>query len=211
MSSGADDARTAHRPSAPARPGLRERKKAKTRAAIQRHALRLFKKRGYDETTVEDIAEAAEVSPSTFFRYFPTKEDVVMYDVFDPVLLASLRSQPHGLDPVRAMRAAMRQVFRDMDEEDREDLLEREALFRLVPDLRARMMDELLRTVSVLARIIAERTGRRAGDLGVRVVAGAIIGALISAWLTEEGESLGVDTYRGMDRALEKLESGLSL
>ncbi|MDE3103422.1 MAG: TetR family transcriptional regulator, partial [Chloroflexota bacterium] len=149
--------------------------------------------------------------PSTFFRYFPTKEDVVMYDVFDPVLLASLRSQPHGLDPVRAMRAAMRQVFRDLDEEDREDLLEREALFRLVPDLRARMMDELLRTVSVLARIIAERAGRRAGDLGVRVVAGAIIGALISAWLTEEGESLGVDIYRGMDRALEKLESGLSL
>jgi AcrR family transcriptional regulator len=64
--------------------GLRERKKAKTRAAIQAHALRLFAKQGYDETTIDQIADAAEVSQSTFFGYFPTKEDVVLHDRFDP-------------------------------------------------------------------------------------------------------------------------------
>lgn len=53
--------------------GLRERKKAKTKAAIQQHALRLFRQQGYQATTVEQIAEAAEVSPSTFFRYFPPR------------------------------------------------------------------------------------------------------------------------------------------
>jgi len=69
--------------------GLRERKKAKTRAAIRREAMRLFREQGYEETTVEQIAEAAEVSPSTFFRYFPTKEDVVLQDDFDVVVVNS--------------------------------------------------------------------------------------------------------------------------
>jgi AcrR family transcriptional regulator len=75
----------------PPRPGLRERKKAKTRAAIQEQAMRLFRERGYEATTVEQIAEAAEVSPSTFFRYFPTKEAVVMYDVLDQILIEAFQ------------------------------------------------------------------------------------------------------------------------
>ena len=56
--------------------GLRERKTLKTKEAIQREALRLFEEQGYGETTIEQIAAAAEISPSTFFNYFPTKEDV---------------------------------------------------------------------------------------------------------------------------------------
>ena len=73
-------------------PGLRERKKAKTRAAIQTQALRLIAEQGYEATTVEQIAEAAEISPSTFFRYFPTKEDVVVEDDYDPLLVVAFGS-----------------------------------------------------------------------------------------------------------------------
>src|SRR5579864_3778298 len=91
-------------------PGLRERKKAKTRAAIQRHALRLFRERGYAATTVEQIAAAVEISPSTFFRYFPTKEDVVLYDDVDPLLFAAFEAQPADLSPIQAMRGASREV-----------------------------------------------------------------------------------------------------
>ena len=100
------------------KPGLRERKKAKTRAAIQEHALRLFREQGYDATTVEQIAEAAEVSPSTFFRYFPTKEDVVAYDALDPLVMAAWRAQPADMRPIAAMRKAMWDVFASMDRGD---------------------------------------------------------------------------------------------
>ena len=92
----------------PARPvGLRERKKARTRASIREHALRLFREQGYHATTVEQIAEAAEISPSTFFRYFPTKEDVVIQDDFDLIALESFERQPAELSVVAAFRAAV--------------------------------------------------------------------------------------------------------
>ena len=75
----------------PPRPGLRERKRVKTRALIQEHALRLFREQGYDETSIEEIAEASEVSPSTVFRYFPTKPDLVIYDNLDERMIEAFR------------------------------------------------------------------------------------------------------------------------
>ena len=63
--------------------GLRERKKLKTRQAIRREAFRLIDANGYAATTVEHIAEAADVSPSTFFRYFPSKESLLLADDLD--------------------------------------------------------------------------------------------------------------------------------
>ncbi len=82
-----------------AQAGLRERKKARTRASLREHALRLFREQGYQATTVEQIAAAAEVSPSTFFRYFPTKEDVVLQDDMDTRLVEAFARQPPDLAP----------------------------------------------------------------------------------------------------------------
>src|SRR5207249_11115573 len=92
-------------------PGLRERKKRKTRWAIQEHALRLFAQQGYDATTVEQIAAAADVSPSTFFRYFPTKEDVVIEDEYDALIVAAMAAAPADLKPLPAIRHGMRTVY----------------------------------------------------------------------------------------------------
>jgi hypothetical protein len=90
--------------------GLRERKKARTRTAIQRHALRLFGEQGYQATTVEQVAAAAEVSMSTVFRYFPTKEDLLVLDGYHSLATSvaeAFRRQPADLGPVGALRGAL--------------------------------------------------------------------------------------------------------
>ena len=100
-------------------PGLRERKKARTRWAIQEHALRLFAEQGYDATTVDQIAAAAEISPSTFFRYFPTKEDVVVQDEFDEVFVEAFRAAGAAPDPLEALRRTALLAITGADGEER--------------------------------------------------------------------------------------------
>jgi len=191
-------------------PGLRERKKAKTRAAIQRHALRLFREQGYDATTVEQIAEAAEVSPSTFFRYFPTKEDVVLYDAFDPLLFASFAAQPAELSPIQAIRRSVHTVFGDMSAEEMREQWERAVLVLAVPELRMRMLDATVVVSRQLAALVAERMGRRADEIAVQTFVGAVVGALIAVMVTDAIRSME-DYLARMDASLACLEAGLPL
>jgi AcrR family transcriptional regulator len=188
--------------------GLRERKKGKTRAAIQQHALRLFCQQGYAATTVEQIAEAAEVSPSTFFRYFPTKEDVVLWDEFDPLIVEAFKAQPAELSPIQALRAAFRAVFAELSAEELEQQRERSALVNSVPELRAKVLDQFAGTVQLLAEVVAERVGRRADDFAVRTLAGAVIGVAMSAMLAAADDPTA-DLFALVDAAMAHLEAGL--
>lgn len=190
--------------------GWRERKKAKTRAAIQRHALRLFREQGYAATTVEQIAQAAEVSPATFFRYFPTKEDVILQDDFDPMLIAAFKAQPTDLSPIRAMRGAMRAVFAALPAEAMMQMRDRVALVRVVPELRAKVLDEFTRTIAVIAEVVAQRVGRGADDLAVRTFAGALLGVAMSTMLPAL-EDPAADYGELLDAAMAYLEAGLPL
>ena len=195
--------------------GLRERKKARTRAAIREHALRLFRENGYQQTTVEKIAEAAEVSPSTFFRYFPTKEDLILQDDMDTRLVEAFERQPPGLGPVAAVRAATRQVIASYSEADLDVIRQTTALTMTVPEVRARAMDEFARTIRVISAALAKRTGHPADDLAVRATAGAIIGVIMSITMPWEGWSSdrqGIEeTFERIDQALGLLEAGLPL
>src|ERR1700712_5144937 len=96
--------------------GLRERKKIRTRAAIRDNAMRLFREQGYTATTVDQIAEAADVSPSTFFRYFPNKEAVVLADDVDPLVIRALHDADPHLTPMAAVRQALTGTFGGRDE-----------------------------------------------------------------------------------------------
>jgi AcrR family transcriptional regulator len=195
--------------------GLRERKKARTRASLREHALRLFREQGYQATTVEQIAAAAEVSPSTFFRYFPTKEDLVLQDDMDTRMIAALEQQPPELGPVAAVRGAIREVFGTYSAADMAIVSETIRLSMTVPEIRARSMDEFGRTISVVAEAVGKRAGRSADDMAVRAVAGAIVGVMMAITLPRPDESFQErdfpDTFARIDEALALLEAGLPL
>ena len=195
-------------------PGLRERKKARTRAAIREHALRLFGEQGYHTTTVEQIAAAAEVSPSTFFRYFPTKEDVVLQDDMEQLILEAIDRQPPELGPVATVRAAMREMQTGMDQDQWEKIRQSSELAMTIPEVRARALDDFFRTIAMMAEAMAKRTGRSPDDVAVRAVAGAIFGVIISVtmpWENFIGERLNADLFQQMDGGLAELENGLRL
>jgi len=199
-------------PAAPA--GLRERKKARTRASLREHALRLFREQGYQATTVEQIAAAAEVSPSTFFRYFPTKEDLVLQDDMDTRMVAAFEQQPPGMGPIAAVRAATQQVLASYTGADLDIIRETTKLAMTVPEVRARAMDEFARTITVVAGAVAKRADRSPDDLAVRTVAGAIIGVIMAVTMPWEGWTEGrsfEDMFAHIDEALALLEAGLPL
>ncbi len=203
---GMSDTATAARPA-----GLRERKKARTRAAIREHALRLFREHGYGATTVEQIAASAEVSPSTFFRYFPTKEDVVLQDDLDVLTMAAFERQPAGLSPIAAFRAAAAGAYAAMTPAELDRLAETTQLTMAVPEIRARALDEFTRTIEAIAEMVARRSGREPADIAVRALAGAVVGVIMAATMPWAGELSAPVMFAQIDAALAQLEAGLPL
>src|SRR4029450_12945233 len=120
---------------------LRERKRTRTRLMIQAEAFRLFAEKGYAETKVEEIADAAAISPRTFFRYFPSKEDVVLWDEYDPQMAELLAARPAEEPVAESFRAIMRDTLSGLLRRDREQLLTRVRLLSSVPELRARFLE----------------------------------------------------------------------
>ena len=194
----------------PRQQSLRERKKAKTRAAIQAHALRLFHEQGYEATTIEQIIGVAEVSESTLFRYFPTKEALVLTDEYDPQLVASFRAQPADLSLVQALRASFREVFGTLGARERAAQRQRTALILAVPALRAGMLAQFADAMDLLAEAIAARAGREPGDFTVRTVAGAVLGVMIAV-LSAMARDPDADMAELIDNALDQLENGLKM
>ncbi|MFI0261505.1 TetR/AcrR family transcriptional regulator [Streptomyces sp. NPDC017056] len=202
--------KTAAQPGAQ-QPGLRERKKIQTRRAIRRAAYRLFEEQGYDATPVDRIAEAADVSPSTVFRYFPTKEDIVLTDAYAPVLAAGLRARPAGEPVVESMRHAAVGTLRRLAAEERTELVQRIRLVREVPAVRGRTAENTARDSAMISAVLAERTGRPADDLEVRVVAAAILAALQEALMRWVADGRRDDLETLIGRTTDVLARGLTL
>lgn len=187
--------------------GLRERKKAKTMASVQKHALRLFHELGYHATTVEQIAEAAEISPSTFFRYFRTKEDVMLTDNYDPLLIAAFEQQPADLSPLSALSKAMISATADLSAEELVTVRERNQLIMTVPELRAASLKNWMQTMQMITEMLAKRLNRSTDDLDIRTLAGVVIGVNLSV-TQYHAEHPDTDFAALLDEAFNRVGSG---
>ncbi len=185
--------------------GLRERKKIQTRDAIRRAALQLIDDRGYANTTVEQIADAAEVSPSTFFRYFPSKEQVLMADALDNVTVAALEQQPRDLSSLQAFRRALEITIATLAEGEWKFERTRQRIVLSVPELKAAQFDKYRRTVALLAEAECRRLGRDPDDLDVRTFIGALAGGLMAVLDRAD------DAIERMYRALDFIEAGMPM
>jgi AcrR family transcriptional regulator len=194
--------------------GLRERKKEKTKRAIEDAAFRLFAERGFQATTVADIAEAADVAPRTFFAYFPSKEDVLFADfdeTFDEVA-ARLRGRPSGESTFDTLRAWIADQLPDLEaDRDREGLRHRLSCDH--ESIAAHQRYLMGRFETIIAESVATDLGDAPTDLRPRMIAAAAIAALMAMRPDDPGseEMTAEEKLQRLDEALEFLRGGVAV
>lgn len=203
-------------------PGLRERKKQRTRELIGNTARDLFVERGFEQVTVAEIARGAEVAEKTVFNYFPTKEDLVYWrlEAFEGELLDAIRSRAPGESALTAFGRFVilqRGYLNERDPAARERLLAITRMIDRSPSLLAREEQVFERYSRSLARLLAEETGAKDADIWPSVAATAMMGvhrALVAytrrALLDGASQrTLVRDVRRQSERALAGLADGL--
>lgn len=175
-----------------------------TRNRLQSTALRLFTERGFDSVTVEEVARAAGVSHMTFFRYFPTKEDVVLDDPYDPVIGEAVASQDSGLPALQRVVRGLMHSYAAVPSPLEESVRQRVNLAAGHRGLRARVWENNQRTEEV---IVDGLKASGTDPFTARVAAGAALGAITAAlfhWAEDDsGSGLG-DVLQGALGLLER-------
>ena len=149
--------------------------------------------------------EAAEVSPSTFFRYFPSKEMVLMANDLDLVTVEALEKQPPDMPSLQAFRRALEITMATLSEDEWRFERARIRMVLSIPELKSAQFDEYRRTVTALTEADCRRTGREPDDFEVRVFVGALAGGLMAVLDHASG------VPERMYRALDFMEAGMPL
>jgi AcrR family transcriptional regulator len=189
---------------------LRLRKRERTRAALIAAALDLFERQGYEATTIDEIAAAADVSPRTFFRYFATKEEVALGDDLGHEILGLLAARPAEEPILESVRRVITDGLALISEDDRVALLARLRIVYRTPSLRARRWEFQLEMGRITGAIVAERRGLPPDDLGSRVTAAAAFTAIEVAmdhWQQRDGRD---DLRAVLDAAIGHLGHAFS-
>ena len=196
--------------------GLRERKRQRTREAIVDAALRLFDERGFDHTTIADIAAEADIAPRTFFGYFPSKEAVV-FDEFDATfdaLKARLMEREEGETAIDAMRAWLAGFLESHDHEDERSRCRRRVV-ESTAALQAHERGLMGRFEEILGEAVAIDLGEAPGSLRSRMVAAAAVAALTLLDVehddkSKKGLKAHPDPMATIDEALAFVRAGVA-
>lgn len=205
--------------------GLRERKRERTHRAISEAAIALFLARGFDAVTVAEVAEAAEVSKPTLFKYFPTKEDLVVHRFADHVDDAArvVRERAPGETPLGALRRTFLEGLAERDVtktglDDSADVLAFQQMVMSVPSLRLRIIEHTTRSETALAEALAEYADAPAGDQTALIAAAQVIATqrMVTAGITtrllagEKAADIYPDAVAAANMAFDLLETGLA-
>jgi AcrR family transcriptional regulator len=191
-------------------PGLRERKRQRTRETIARVALELFDRQGFQETTIAQIAEAADVSPRTVSGYFPRKEDLAFSDAEENFAAfdARLRDRPAGETAIDALREFIWSVLQE-GEPRASERRTRQRVIHADEGLRAHEHHSWARVQESLAAAIARDLGVPADDLEPRMAAAATL--TVFELLGKHGDDAEpAEALAAVDRALQFISGGIS-
>lgn len=194
-----------------ARMGLRERKRLQAMRRIQSLALDLFDAHGYDEVTIERIAEAAEVSPSSVYRYFGTKEQLVIWDEYDPMALQAIAAELPGRSPLEALRLVVSELVVRAFEEDAERIHRRLRLAYTHPAIEAASALQAYEMAGLIAGMVAHATGKDPDELDVQVFAHAFTGGLLGALKHWYATDFATPLRTIVEKPLAVLDEGLDL
>jgi AcrR family transcriptional regulator len=191
--------------------GLRARKRIAAMRRIQVVALDLFDERGFEAVTIEQIAERAEVSPSSVYRYFGTKEQLVLHDEFDLQLLDVVQTELASNPPVEAVRRAISALMTQFFGRD-EDLARRKIRYWAEePAVQAAAAQQSDQFAQLVAGALAEAAGHRADDLDVQVIAATLVWSLIAAARHWYASGFANPLEDELQHALDLVENGLRL
>jgi AcrR family transcriptional regulator len=191
--------------------GLRERKKLAAMRRIQEAALDLFDERGFHAVSIEEIAEAAEVSPSSVYRYFGTKEQLVLHDEFDVAFIDAVEAELASHPPVEAVRRSVARLIAEFFGRD-DELARRKVRYAYdEPALRAAALEMTDGFVPLVADALARSANRRPEDLDVQVIAVVLVSSLVAAVRHWHSGGFRTSLPDELDAALDVIDHGLRL
>lgn len=175
----------------------------RTRERLLAAALELFAERGYDGTSVSQIAARAGVTEMTFFRHFPGKASLLVDDPYDPVIGVAIGQQPAALDPITRAARGIRAAWRQLPQPSVDDVRTRLRIVAQTPALRASIAGGTAATEAVIVDALTNGGTRRADAV---IAAAAVMGALNTAlleWSLTDNDDLG----QTIEAALDVLEA----